>query len=151
MLIIHTGNSVEMFDLLSSMLISVKWLLLSIGFSNLILSYWPPFCFSILWNFLRTEELPKTCLPFMKVETINQTIVWNWVACMNAISNTQLASKEFWLIHQKEKAFEVLKWRILGLRQYKSFQWRRIEMLQLRLPWGFLLEFYKGKLFLSLI
>jgi len=28
---------------------------------------------------------------------------------MNAISNTQLASKEFWLIHQKEKAFEVLK------------------------------------------
>jgi hypothetical protein len=142
---------VEMFDLLSSMLISVKWLLLSIGFSNLILSYWPAFCFSILWNFFRTEEFLKTCLPFMKVETIKQMIVWNWVACMNAISNTQLASKEFWLIHQKEKAFEVLKWRILGLRQYKSFQWRRIEMLQLRLPWGFLLEFYKGKLFLSLI
>jgi hypothetical protein len=30
---------------------------------------------------------------------------------MNAISKnaTQLASKDFWLIHQKEKAFEVLK------------------------------------------
>jgi hypothetical protein len=80
-------------------------------------------------------------------------IVWNWVACMNAISKnaTQLASIDFWLIHQKEKVFEVLKWRSLGLRQYKCFQWRRIEMLQLRLPWGFLLEFYRGKLFLSLM
>jgi hypothetical protein len=50
-------------------------------------------------------------------------IVWNWVACMNAISKnaTQLASIDFWLIHQKEKVFEVLKWRSLGFTSIQMF------------------------------
>lgn len=33
------------------------------------LSNWPVFCFSILWNFLRTEKLLKTFLPFMKLSS----------------------------------------------------------------------------------